>query len=337
MVDNVTLNSGTGGAVCATDDVAGIHYQRVKLVDGTLEGTDAIPGTAVNGLDVDVTRIIPGTSALLLGKAEDDAAASGDTGVAALTVRQDTPASTTTADGDYQNLKTDSTGRLWVNASGVAVPITDNAGSLTVDGSVSFAAAIPTGDNNIGNVDIVTLPNVTLAAGTNTNEVVGDAAHDSVVAGNPVLIGVEARSSDGTAVASGDVVRLIVTLLGKQIYYPYSIPGMDWHSAAVSGGIVNTTGVTAKAAAGVGIRNYVTRAEIINGHATVSTDVQIRDGASGTVLWRGFAQAAGGGCIAVFDPPLRGTANTLIEVACGTTGSATYFNLHGFAAAEQGP
>lgn len=37
----------------ATDDVAGVHYQRMKLVDGTLEGTDAIPGTAARGLSVD--------------------------------------------------------------------------------------------------------------------------------------------------------------------------------------------------------------------------------------------------------------------------------------------
>ena len=235
------------------------------------------------------------------------------------------------------------------NDSTGLLSIDDNAGSLTVDGSVSLAAAIPAGtnnigdvdvltiaagDNNIGNVDIVTMPNVTLAAGTNTNEVVGDAAHDAAIAGNPVRIGARALSADYTAVATGNTADIITTLLGKQVVYPYALPGSDWHYAAASGGIVNTTGVTAKAAAGAGIRNYITRAEVINGHATVSTDLQIRDGAAGTVLWRGFAQAAGGGVAATFDPPLRGTANTLVEIACGTTGSAVYVNLHGFAAAE---
>jgi len=39
-----------------------------------------------------------------------------------------------------------------------ALPITDNAGSLTVDGAVSLAAAVPAGNNNIGDVDIVTVP-----------------------------------------------------------------------------------------------------------------------------------------------------------------------------------
>lgn len=114
----------------------------------------------------------------------------------------------------------------------------------------------------------------------------------------------------------------------------YAIPDADadssWSFAAASGGITDTTGVTAKTAAGAGIRNIVTRVQVINAHATVGTDVQIRDGASGTVLWRGYAVAAGGGVSAVFDPPLKGTANTLIEVACGTTGAEVYFNLQGY-------
>lgn len=31
MSDNIELNPGTGGAVAATDDVGGVHFQRVKL------------------------------------------------------------------------------------------------------------------------------------------------------------------------------------------------------------------------------------------------------------------------------------------------------------------
>lgn len=34
MADNVTLNAGTGGAVLATDDIASVHYQRVKVTYG---------------------------------------------------------------------------------------------------------------------------------------------------------------------------------------------------------------------------------------------------------------------------------------------------------------
>ena len=55
MADNTVL-PGTGETYAA-DDCAGVKFQRVKLVNGTLDATDAIGGDAANGLDVDVTRM----------------------------------------------------------------------------------------------------------------------------------------------------------------------------------------------------------------------------------------------------------------------------------------
>lgn len=49
MADNITLNAGGGGAVLATDDVGGVHYQIVKLAFGELDSatlaslTNALP------------------------------------------------------------------------------------------------------------------------------------------------------------------------------------------------------------------------------------------------------------------------------------------------------
>jgi hypothetical protein len=222
----------------------------------------------------------------------------------------------------WDRLRSDTTNGLDVDVTRVPTdPFGANADAASATGSVSaklrFIAA--TG-----------IPVTALPASTNTIEVVGDAAHDAPIAGNPVRLAGRAMTADYTSVASGDTADLLTTLNGKVVTQPFAIPELSWSSAAASGGIVNTTGVTAKAAAAAGIRNYVTRAQIINGHATVDTDVQIRDGASGTVLWRGFAKAAGGGVACDFDPPLRGTAATLVEIACGTTGSAVYFNLQGY-------
>ena len=160
----------------------------------------------------------------------------------------------------------------------------------------------------------------------------GKAAHDAPVSGNPILNGFEARNTEPTAVGSTDAVRAIASLLGKQITLPYAIPASTWQYAAVSGGITDTANDVAKAAAGSGIRNYVTSVQVINAHATVGTEVVIKDGS--TVIWRGYAEAVGGGVSAKFDPPLRGTANTAINVANITTGSKTYFNLQGYTAAE---
>lgn len=113
---NITAGSGTA---IAADDVSSVWYQRVKLVDGTADSTAVIPGDATNGLDVDVTRVIPGTSATHLGKAEDAAHASGDTGVMVLGVRRADADSLTAlagANDDYIPVTTDIRGVLQVIA-----------------------------------------------------------------------------------------------------------------------------------------------------------------------------------------------------------------------------
>ena len=65
-----------------------------------------------------IISLVPGTTATALGKAEDAAHASGDTGVAVLGVRRDTAAVGSGTDGDYSTLNVDATGKLWV--TGVA-------------------------------------------------------------------------------------------------------------------------------------------------------------------------------------------------------------------------
>jgi hypothetical protein len=79
---------------------------KVALYDSV--GT-VLPGNTTNGLDVDVTRVIPGTSATNLGKAEDAGHTTGDTGVFVLGVRNTTNATRTNADADYAPMSTD----LW--------------------------------------------------------------------------------------------------------------------------------------------------------------------------------------------------------------------------------
>ena len=185
---------------------------------------------------------------------------------------------------------------------------------------------------DIGDVDVLSLPNVTLAAGTNTNEVVGDVAHDAAVGGNPVLVGLESRTTEPTAVGDGDAVRALATSLGKQIVQPYAIPQSHWSYATATLGVTDTSNDEAKAAGAAGVRNYVTGVQVMNGHATVGTEVVILDGA--VVLWRGWAEPTGGGCSANFTTPLKGTAATAINVTNITTGSKTYFNLQGFTALD---
>lgn len=74
MADNVPITAGSGTTV-ATDDVSGVHYQRVKLIDGTADSTVAITGTSGGALNVQdaslagailATAVTVGTSAVTL-------------------------------------------------------------------------------------------------------------------------------------------------------------------------------------------------------------------------------------------------------------------------------
>lgn len=81
------------------------------------------------------TSVTPGTAAANLGKAEDAAHASGDTGVMALAVRTDSVAALAGTTGDYIPLITTSTGRLWASAViDTALPAgTAALGTVTLD------------------------------------------------------------------------------------------------------------------------------------------------------------------------------------------------------------
>lgn len=52
MADNLQITEGAGTYV-GTDDISGIHYQYVKLADGTLNSAAAIKGSVARGLYVD--------------------------------------------------------------------------------------------------------------------------------------------------------------------------------------------------------------------------------------------------------------------------------------------
>jgi hypothetical protein len=91
--------------------------------------TNALPAGTNNIGDVDVLSVVPGVTATSLGKAEDAAHNTGDTGVFVLAVRSDTAAATGGTDGDYCALVVDSAGKLHVN---VGNTVTVSATNLDV-------------------------------------------------------------------------------------------------------------------------------------------------------------------------------------------------------------
>ncbi len=131
--------------------------------------------------------------------------------------------------------------------------------------------------------------------------------------------------------------RPISTADGRQVIRLNSIPENEWVYAAASGGITNTTtAVTLVAAQAAGIRNYLTSLQLSSDALGAATEIAIRDGAGGTVLWRGKIGMAGitGVSTIQFSDPLKSTAATLLEVVTLTASvtGGVYVNAQGYIA-----
>ncbi len=128
MTDGVAITAGSGTTILTDDTGAGGHAQVVKLAISTDGSGTLIPADATNGMDVDVTRVIPGTTSTALGKAEDAAHTDGDTGVLILGVRNHSGAG---ADGDYAAFSVNSTGEQRIVAHRELIRSSTASGGLT--------------------------------------------------------------------------------------------------------------------------------------------------------------------------------------------------------------
>lgn len=214
-----------------------VERERVQIAGAA--ATDIAAVTAANGLDVDVTRVIPGTSATHLGKAIDTAAGATDTGVASLAVRDDTLATLTPVDGDWVPLRTDQYGALWVSLA-TKLNSTDDSVSAAVTNVIPGTTATDLGKaedaaHSSGDVGVMALAvrRDTAAASSGTTgdyeplqtDALGrlrttgtyseDAAHVSGDAGIFVMgVSNEAQS---TLAADGDYIGLATDTKGNQM------------------------------------------------------------------------------------------------------------------------
>lgn len=187
---------------------------------------------------VEVDQVIPGTGATDLGKAEDGPHSTGDVGVMALSVRQNTAAALGGTDADYQPLITDASGRLHcVNSD---IEKAEDAGHTTGDKGIMALAVrqdtlaalagttadyIPLTTDSLGqlrtsNVGATTYANGQVSASTSAATLLAARAtrrsvifknHDASIT---VYIGAATvSSSNGMAIAAGESIKLYITTL----------------------------------------------------------------------------------------------------------------------------
>jgi hypothetical protein len=209
-------------------------------------------------------------------------------------VHVDDNASTISVDDGGATLTVD--GTVTVQDGGGAISVDDNGSSLTVDGSVTATA-------------------------------VGDVAHDSADSGNPVKMGAKATTalSGVTLVANNDRTNLMAGVDGVQIVRANSnLESLSRGTAAITDG--SSTSVIA--AAGAGVKTYITDVIIANSSATFVT-VDLRDGTAGSVMAT-FPVPATSGCVHHFASPLGGTANTAVAADPSAAASTVTVTLVGF-------
>jgi hypothetical protein len=154
MADNVAITAGTGTNI-ATDDITGVHYQRVKLVDGTLDSTAAIPGDATNGLDVDVTRVsgnvtvVQSTATNLLASVSQATASS---------------LNATVVQGTAANLKAEVSQATAANLNATVVQATAANLKAQVDGTVAHDSPAGANPIEVGGVATASLVGETAVA-----------------------------------------------------------------------------------------------------------------------------------------------------------------------------
>lgn len=212
-------------------------------------------------------------------------------------------------------------GQSSVTVSG-AVPVTDNAGSLTVDFSTASKALVElTGGQS--SVTVTSMPNLSTGSIIRVDTVAGTVTIAALSTASKILAELTGGQSSVTvtslpalSTASKIQVELSTTLMGGSTGNPMFV-SMQPIPVAVStyynGKLTSTTAVVALSSA-ASTRFVITGLDIVNEGAT-PTEFSIYDGSTaGTLLYRQWCSSAGGGISRPFTIPRYGTTGSSISI-----------------------
>lgn len=255
----VRVAVASGGIAGVVEDVASAGAEEgilsMTIRQDTIASTTSADGdfqnlktTSVGRLYVDsaVTSVVPGTGATNLGKSEDLVHTSGDVGVMALAVRQDTLSTLVSADGDYAPLKVDSAGRIYTTDTVQGQSATDAAvaGNPVLSGGRA-STAVPTAMSADGDAvpAWMTRTGATVISGDNVDDAAFTPATSRVV-----VIAGQADETATDSVDEGDAGAIRITLDRKVITTPYAHPAGGYTPVStVSAASTNATSLKGSA------------------------------------------------------------------------------------------
>lgn len=325
------ITSADGDNVAARMTDKGELY--VKHADALTVASHAVTNAGTFAVQVDGAAL---TSLQLIDNlvlAEDAAHVSADPGVQMLGVRKATPANLSGTDGDYEPLQV-SAGRLWASATiDAALP----AGNNNIgDVDVASLPALPAGNNNIGDVDIASMPAVT-NGGTFVTQENGAALTALQLIDNLVLAEDAAHVSADPGVQSLAVRKATPANLSGTDgdYEPLQISaGRLWASATIDAALPAGTNAIGKLAANSGV-------DI--GDVDVTTVGTITPGTAASSLGKAEDAVHNSGDVGVFVLAVANEANTTraadgdyIAIAVDTEGNVRTVGNRDHDAADAG-
>jgi len=325
MADNVTIADKDAAAkIIATDEVTrnavAEHEQIVKIGLGAEGAHDLVldsgQQTKANSLPVAIASDQDWVAATGLGKAVDAVPGATDTGVAALVVRKDTPATLTPADGDYTRLFVGSTGRLW--GSSVVTDVTPGTSSGSLGKQEDSA-------HNSGDTGVMLLGVRNTAHASRTDAdgdytpiavdaegcvlVVGCVVHDAQDKDGPIKIGGRADATFQAAVADGDRVDALFDVYGQLRVRVDNANKWSYHSD----GSTALTDSQVQASPGAGLSVFITDIIVSSGAAT-AMNVFLEEGST-KILGPYYLEAVAGRGLAIhFVTAKKCTAATAVTV-----------------------
>jgi hypothetical protein len=336
----VTAVSGTAANLKAEVTIAGAQTLATVTTVGTVSAVSAVTSTAATAK---VDAALLGGAAVPIGPGVEATAIR-------VTLPTDGTGKVTAVSGTAANLKVEATIAAaqtlatvtTVGTVSAVSAITSAAANAKVDVGLLGGAAVPIGAGASATALRVEIaassPDVTSlaimddwdSAGSDSCSVVGDVAHDTADAGEPVKIGAKAVASvlAQTLVAANDRSNLFCDLDGVLVVRANGALG-DVLSERVSNTDGASTACTGAFAATASQRIYITDIIVHNAHATTNGYVDIRDGTAGAVLAT-IPLPATGGAVVSLKTPLRLTANTALAFDVSAAITTVYLSFSGF-------
>lgn len=339
MADNVTL-PGTGEVV-ATDDIGGVQYQQMKLVDGTLNSAVASKVDANNRLFVSDQTLEATATLGALNAAATVGPTNGELGWSLM--MRGTASMTLIAEGSDDNTNwftlangevLANTGANWAIAPSMSNTFSYATGRVAAGhtgGSKYFRIRVSAYTSGSATVVLRLLRQplqplqpvggtaVTQATASNLNaQVVGNVGSGATDSGNPVKVGGIVVTGAEAVATNAQRVNSRHDKVGRPVVRPYQ------HRERVVKTTFSTTNSTENvllSGQGSGIFADLTNLSLFNSSAT-TTNVSVRSVSGGTIEMV-LTVPAGGGVVVPFPVPMTQTTANSAWTLQSSTGVST--------------